>query len=517
MRPKRASGKQPPAAARSNTTTTQTPSSKSSTKKEPIGHAPAASTKRKDPSNDSVQPLERSRATTRPPKKSRTAAASSAAPLNQPPSQPLSAFVVGSGECGELGLGPQITETHHPLINPFLDPDDSSSKFKIVQLSCGGMHTVALTDDSNIVTWGVNDNYALGRVTKWDGGLLKDVDVGSSDEDDAELNPYESMPTAVAFPSNTRFTQVAAGDSCSFALTEDGLVWGWGAFRDGSGREQFGYDLDGNPIKRQEKPVLIRGLDNIIQITCGANHVLALDSTGKVWGWGSHEQNQLGRRLFGRHTEHLRPRLVEVCRGKAKYIASGEYHAFAIDHKDEVWAWGLNSFGEAGYADGAGGDSALLPYPMRIRELCGKGVTVIDGGAHHSAAVTTTGECLVWGRMDGGQLGIAFTTQQLQDEDVIRHDERNKPRICLRPTRVPSIGKVIHVACGTDHTVFINDAGKAYATGINSSGQLGLGSDDDDVDVAREVRSKDLKGRELSWAGAGGQFSVVAASKSRSR
>lgn len=111
--------------------------------------------------------------------------------------------------------------------------------------------------------------------------------------------------------------------------------------------------------------------------------------------------------------------------------------------------------------------------------------------------------------MDGGQLGIAFTPAQLQDPDLIRYDEREKPRICLGPAQVPGIGKVVHVACGTDHTIFVNESGRAYATGINSSGQLGLGSDDD-VHVAHEVRSKDLKGRTLSWAGAGGQFSVLA-------
>ncbi|KAI8692542.1 hypothetical protein NCS56_00011200 [Fusarium sp. Ph1] len=507
MRPTRASVRRQPA-ARSNTS--QTPSSnpsKSTTKKESGSHAQTASTKRKGQSHDSVQQPEKSRATARPTKRSRTAASPSTT-LNQPPSQPLSVFVVGSGECGELGLGPQITETHRPRLNPFLDPNDSSSKFKVVQLSCGGMHTVALTADGKIVTWGVNDNYALGRDTDWD-GVMKDVDTSSGSEDEAELNPYESTPTAVSFPYEIRFTQVAAGDSCSFALTEDGRVWGWGTFRDGSGHEQFGYDSNGKFIKCQKIPIQIRGINNITQITCGANHILALDSSGKVWGWGSHEQNQLGRRLFGRHTEHLKPRLVEVCRGKAKYIASGEYHAFAIDHKDDVWAWGLNSFGEAGYADGAGSDSALLPYPMKIRDLCGRGVTLIDGGAHHSAAVTATGECLVWGRIDGGQLGISFTPAQLQDPELIRHDERNKPRICLRPTQVPHVGKMVHVACGTDHTIFINKMWKAYATGINSSGQLGLGSDDD-VDVAREVRSKDLKGTRLSWAGAGGQFSVVA-------
>ncbi|KAJ3507827.1 hypothetical protein NM208_g15908 [Fusarium decemcellulare] len=144
-----------------------------------------------------------------------------------------------------------------------------------------------------------------------------------------------------------------------------------------------------------------------------------------------------------------------------------------------------------------------------IPGLRGRGVKVLDGGAHHSAAVTADGDCLVWGRLDGGQLGIDFTPRQLQNEDLVRHDEWDKPRICLQPTKVPQIGKAVHVACGTDHTIFIDQEGKGYGTGINSSGQLGLGHDQD-VNVAQEIRGHDLKGEKLSWAGAGSQFSIIA-------
>jgi regulator of chromosome condensation len=33
------------------------------------------------------------------------------------------------------------------------------------------------------------------------------------------------------FPEGTVFTQLAAGDSMTFALTDEGLVYGWGTFR----------------------------------------------------------------------------------------------------------------------------------------------------------------------------------------------------------------------------------------------------------------------------------------------
>jgi alpha-tubulin suppressor-like RCC1 family protein len=34
---------------------------------------------------------------------------------------------------------------------------------QIVQISCGGMHTVALASDGSVYTWGCNDEGALGR------------------------------------------------------------------------------------------------------------------------------------------------------------------------------------------------------------------------------------------------------------------------------------------------------------------------------------------------------------------
>ena len=66
-------------------------------------------------------------------------------------------------------------------------------------------------------------------------------DDDSDDEDDDNgLNPNESTPGEVDFSGTevaegTRWVQVVAGDSCSFALTDDGRVYGWGTFRGNEG------------------------------------------------------------------------------------------------------------------------------------------------------------------------------------------------------------------------------------------------------------------------------------------
>ena len=93
------------------------------------------------------------------------------------------------------------------------------------------MHAAAISHDNTILTWGVN-YFTLGRDTTWDGGW-RDIG-GSPGSEAADLNPYESIPSAVPsqhFSSDaTKFVEVAACDSAAFVLTADGRVLGWGTF-----------------------------------------------------------------------------------------------------------------------------------------------------------------------------------------------------------------------------------------------------------------------------------------------
>lgn len=154
--------------------------------------------------------------------------------LSQRPTQPLTVYVLGANSGGELGLGPSVKSgtIGRPRVNPYL------SESGVVQISLGAMHGVALTRDNKILTWGVNDHGALGRDTAWEEKLV-DADADDSDSDDGgDLNPNESTPTPVdmgAVPPDTVFTQVAATDNATFALTSTGHVYGWGSFRVGHG------------------------------------------------------------------------------------------------------------------------------------------------------------------------------------------------------------------------------------------------------------------------------------------
>jgi regulator of chromosome condensation len=149
--------------------------------------------------------------------------------------EPLKVFVFGEGSSGELGLGAhkKAKDVKRPRYNEAL------TNMNVVKIATGGMHVIALTKDNKILTWGVNDNGALGRDTSGGSVKLRDMDAEDEDSDDDEtggLNELESTPIAVSskyFPEDTIFVDVVAGDSCSFALTTEGAVYGWGTFRVG--------------------------------------------------------------------------------------------------------------------------------------------------------------------------------------------------------------------------------------------------------------------------------------------
>lgn len=152
---------------------------------------------------------------------------------NEAPATRLDVYVFGEGSAGELGLGTNdAINVKRPRLNSKLDAE----KVGVVDIAAGGMHVVALTYDNKVLTWGVNDNCALGRETSWEGGV-KDPDNteddAASDSTNGDLNPYESTPTAIptkSFAPRTKIVAVAAGDSASFALTQQGSVYGWGTF-----------------------------------------------------------------------------------------------------------------------------------------------------------------------------------------------------------------------------------------------------------------------------------------------
>ncbi|KAJ2996832.1 Regulator of chromosome condensation [Globomyces sp. JEL0801] len=365
-------------------------------------------------------------------------------------------FVVGSGDCAQLGLGPDIFEKERPAKIEYFDDLD------IVYIAAGGLHTIALSLSGKLYSWGCNDQKALGR------------------------SGEESEPAPVEGLDNEFITSVACGDSVSVALTKFGQVYAWGTFRGTNGI--FGFAPG---IETQPTPKLIPELKNIVQIGAGTNHLVALAKDGKIFTWGIGEQGQLGRKVVARHAfeASLIPRPVNFrpYRKTAKFplVFCGGYHTILVHETNTIFTFGLNNYGQLGL-----GDLDEHDIPDMVEGIDGTSDVIksVGGGEHFTTVLTEEGKVYVFGRNDSGQLG-------LPSEEAKEH---------CSTAKLLSVPPIKSLSCGSAFTLAVTQTGDVYAWGYGEMGQLANESED-----APEPFQIELKGREVLMASGGGQHTVM--------
>lgn len=410
-------------------------------------------------------------------------------PVPAAPSQPLLTFVWGSGSMCELGLGPasNTKEVKRPRLNPLV------ASTPLVLLVCGGQHTLMLTTTNTVLSWGNNDCGVLGRDTSGS-EVVRNAD--SDSDSDGDLNAKESTPAPVeGLPAET-VVQLAATDNLSAVLTASGSVYAWGTFRCNEGNLGFWHD-----VMFQRTPARIPNLESIVQLAGGRDHLLALDAHGVVFAWGNGQQHQLGRRVVERTRKtSLEPR--EFGLRNVKYIASGEFHCFAVTHDDQVLAWGLNQFGQCGIP-GEISDGAVIARPTVVPALCNLRIKQISAGEHHSLVLTEAGEVYAFGRIDMKEVGI----KALDLPASTYYDDRGTARCVPEPTKLP-LAPCKLVAAGL-HTLFAVTAdGVVFSWGFADTYAVGLGPIDGDVEVPTKIWNTATKDVDIQVVSAGGQFAV---------
>lgn len=308
-----------------------------------------------------------------------------------------------SGELDAKRITPRIDADVCARFQEQAEEGELGSPGGIETIAAGGMHTLAIDQKGQVRSWGINDNAALGRNTakipdpENAGGFLP------ADE-------YETWPFVIEalVKENFRAVKVAAGDSVSVAVSDKGDVRAWGSFRSNEGL--LGFDgVPGNspfqftPI---ELPALARV--EVVDVACGADHVLALTSEGHVYVWGNGQQNQLGRRVMARRQLNgLEPERLGL--RNIVHVAAGMFHSFAVDKDGIVYAWGLNTFRQTGIADE---DDDMVIRPTIVDALSpalhnGSKVTQVAAGEHYSLFLFDNGEVYGCGRCDANELGLA--------------------------------------------------------------------------------------------------------------
>ncbi|XP_055153001.2 probable E3 ubiquitin-protein ligase HERC6 isoform X1 [Symphalangus syndactylus] len=208
-------------------------------------------------------------------------------------------FAWGAGSEGQLGIGElkEISFTPKKIT--------TLNGIKIIQVSCGHYHSLALSKDSQVFSWGKNSHGQLG--------LGKEF-------------PSQASPQRVRSLEGIPLAQVAAGGAHSFALSLCGTSFGWGSNSAGQ------LALSGRNVPVQSnKPLSVGALKNlgVVYISCGAEHTAVLTQDGKVFTFGDNRSGQLG---YSPTPEKRGPQLVEIIDGLVSQIDCGSYHTLAYVH-----------------------------------------------------------------------------------------------------------------------------------------------------------------------------------------
>jgi alpha-tubulin suppressor-like RCC1 family protein len=285
----------------------------------------------------------------------------------------------------------------------------------------------ALQNDGSVYVWGSNRIGRLGDgTTNWRG-----------------VPSYNPLLTGIS--------SISSGIGYGLAVQKsDGTVWSWGGDAYGQlGNNDSGFNWQASPVK----VVGVNGVDylsNVMSVSAGSAHSLALQSDGTVWAWGWNQYGQIGDGTIS---------ITKMIPTKAKIkdviaISAGGGHSLALKSDGTVWAWGANESGQLG--DGTNENKLL---PVQIPGL--KNIIKIAAGPDFSLALQSDGTAWAWGANWFGQLGNGST---------------NPSNV---PIKIIGLNKVSSLAAGLNFSLVLQSDGTVWACGTNWAGQLGNGTRDE--------------------------------------
>jgi len=312
----------------------------------------------------------------------------------------------GSNSSGQLGDNTTFQRTTPVAVNTASGVSSLFGK-KVIAISAGSSHSLALCSDGTVSSWGNGSQNQLGN------GL------GVS-------RVPQLVNTAAASALNGKtVVAVAAGLVHNLVLCSDGTVATWGYNLSGQ--------LGSNSTASRSVPTVVNTASGVsslfgktvVAVAAGSSHSLALCSDGTLAAWGLNSSGQVGDNTS---TSRLVPVAVNTVSGTSalagKTVASlvgGGTHSLVLCTDGSLAAWGSNASGQVGDNSTT---NRLVPTAVSaasgVSALFGKTVTAIVAGSSHSLAQTADGTLTGWGLNTNGQVGDATTSNDLAPVTVNR-------------------------------------------------------------------------------------------------
>lgn len=270
---------------------------------------------------------------------------------------------------------------------------------------------------------------------------------------------------------------VACGHTHSLALTTNGSVYSWGEATDGrlghaniDPKTQYLAEpkrvMDFPGIKpftngESRKGVTFHG--QIVSVSCGSRHSVAIDTLGKVLCWGRNSRYQCGQ--------------VTV-RQKANTCTNAQLgkRGKSTTAPDTLGAEAVRSNGEVG--------CKAVFTPVFVPGLNDYFITSASCGKDFTAVLSTCGSILTWGFGQYGELGrsVKFSASPQR----VSFDSSQVGTVDSKD----DVDPVVDLNCGTYHVCAVTAGGRAYCWGRNHNNELGISADQTGKHLEQSVKEE---------------------------
>ncbi|KAK3997610.1 regulator of chromosome condensation 1/beta-lactamase-inhibitor protein II [Cladorrhinum sp. PSN332] len=250
---------------------------------------------------------------------------------------------------------------------------------KIIKLAAGSNHVVALTYSGGVYTWGFGyEQGQLGRKVM-------------------ERNRKQFFSAFTARKLGLRkIKDVFSGADHSFALADDGTVYGWGLNNFGQtgviASKNAGEDSACVMVPTKIKCAAWNQTRRVLSIAASNKHSLALTSEGDCFAWGQLDGCALGFKLddFAEDDKNVvtdfkgNPRILKnpvrvPGLPKLRCVAAGGSHSVAVAQDGRVYSWGFNVSHQTGHG---GYEDIETPRMIERKSVASKVFVWADAGGH---------------------------------------------------------------------------------------------------------------------------------------
>jgi alpha-tubulin suppressor-like RCC1 family protein len=327
--------------------------------------------------------------------------------------------------------------------------------------------TLALKENGQLYTWGINN-----------GGKWPPITAGADPTQQILFDPYLVKDP---LDNNLDFLldDVASSLYLAFGIrSADKSLWGWGQDQDAS----LGIGENANAVYpnyvNYRTPQLLNNSNTWKTVSAGSYHGNAIDTEGKLWGWGYADTNYDAN---GFNTEIYTPTQVGTD-SNWEMVSCGTINTYLIKDDGTLWVMGHNSSGSSGLGDNPTEDGI-------VQIGTDSDWTHISSYNYSAIAIKNNGKMYVWGQNNNGNLGFDVSTTQS----------------ISTPTQIPGTENInfIHADMGRRHGLAADIDGNFYGWGENLSGQLGNG----EINTFEEFQLIETGGITTSYVSAAGRTS----------